>query len=105
MFAQAVAVAADVHDWAVVERPVDELCSHDLVAKDLAPPLETLVAREARRGMLVAPGDDLEEEHRADARDRCPPTFQIPYFPTFETPYRHLRRSVWRRDWQGSVRG
>src|SRR5690606_35393044 len=44
--AHAVAVAADAHDVAVVEQAVDQRGRHDLVAKDLAPLLEALVAGE-----------------------------------------------------------
>src|SRR5690606_28776573 len=61
--AHAVAVAADAHDVAVVEQAVDQRGRHDLVAKDLAPLLEALVAGEHGRGRLVAPGHELEEEH------------------------------------------
>src|SRR5690606_6052195 len=47
--AHAVAVAADAHDVAVVEQAVDQRGRHDLVAKDLAPLLEALVAGEHGR--------------------------------------------------------
>src|SRR5690606_33581164 len=67
--AHAVAVAADAHDVAVVEQAVDQRGRHDLVAKDLAPLLEALVAGEHGRGRLVAPGHELEEEHGPGAAD------------------------------------
>ena len=65
-----VAVAADVDDVTVVEQPVDERCSHDLVAQDLAPLLEALIGREHGGCVLVAPVDQLEEEHGAGRADR-----------------------------------
>ncbi len=67
---QAVAVAADVDDVAVVDESIDQRGRHDLIAKDLAPLFEAFVARENGGGVLVAPGDQLEEEHRAGTRDR-----------------------------------
>ena len=39
------AVAADVDDVTVMDEPVDQRRRHHLVAKDLAPVLEALVAR------------------------------------------------------------
>ena len=65
-----VAVAADVDDVAVMQQPVDECCGHDLVAQDLAPLLEALVGREHGGRVLVAPVDQLEEEHGASLVDR-----------------------------------
>lgn len=67
---EAVAVAPNVDDVTVLHEAVHEARGHDVVAEALAPLLEALVARADRRGVLVAPGDDLEEEHRPDARDR-----------------------------------
>jgi hypothetical protein len=64
------AVAADVDDVAVVEQPVDQGCSHDLIAEDLAPLLEALVAGQHGGGVLVAAAHELEEVHRAGAGDR-----------------------------------
>lgn len=64
------AVAPDVDDVAVMHKPVDQGGGHEFVAEDLAPFFKVLVAREDRGGMLVAPAHQLEEEHRAIARDR-----------------------------------
>ena len=60
-----VAVAVDVDDMAVVQQAIDERSSHDLVAQDLAPLLEALVGRQHSGYALIAPVDELEEEHRA----------------------------------------
>ena len=70
VLAHAVAVAADVDEVAVVQEPVDERRGHDLVAEDLAPFLEALVGGEHGRGVFVAAGHELEEEHGAGAGDR-----------------------------------
>src|SRR4051794_34855406 len=67
---QAIAVAADVDDVTVMYEAVDQRSRHDLVAEDLPPFFEAFVAREDRRGVFIAPGEQLEEEHRAGARDR-----------------------------------
>jgi hypothetical protein len=48
-----------------------EMCGgHDLVAEDLTPVLEALVAGEHGGSVLVAPAHELEEVHRTGARDR-----------------------------------
>ena len=70
MLAHAIAVAADVDDVAVMDEPVDERGGHDLVAEDLAPLLEALVAGEHGRRVFVAATHQLKEELRAGARDR-----------------------------------
>ena len=64
-----VAVTADVDDVATVEQTVQQGGGHDLVVQDLAPALEALVRCEHRRGVLVAPVDELEEEDGAAAAD------------------------------------
>ena len=51
------AVAADGHEMAVVDEPIDERRRHDVVAKDLAPLLKAFVGREHGRRVLVAPPD------------------------------------------------
>lgn len=72
----AVAVAPDRHDVAVVQDPVDQRRRHRLIAEDVAPladvpsALKALVARHHRRGPLVAPGHQLEEEHGPARADR-----------------------------------
>lgn len=48
MVAHPVGVAADVDDVAVVEHPVDESGSHDLVSENLSPFVEWLVRGEHR---------------------------------------------------------
>lgn len=65
-----VAVAADVDDVAVVEQPIDQRPSHEIVAEDLAPFVEGLVRGQDGGGRLVPAGHELEEEHGAVARDR-----------------------------------
>jgi len=49
----AVAVAADVHEMAVVHQAVDEGSGHHVVAEDLAPLVEGFVAGEHGRGKPV----------------------------------------------------
>ena len=61
----AVAVAPDVDDVAAVQQSVEQGGGHDLVAEDVAPLLEALVRGQDRRGALVAPVDELEEEDGA----------------------------------------
>jgi len=63
MVSHPVAVAADVDDVAVMDQPVYERCSHDVVAKDLAPLLEAFIRREYCGSALVPPAHELEEEH------------------------------------------
>ena len=67
---QTVAVATDRDDVAVVQQAIYQRRRHDFISEDLAPLLEAFVAREHRRGRLVAPRHELEEEHRAGARHR-----------------------------------
>ena len=55
VMAHPVAVAPDVNDVTVVQEPVDQRGSHDLVAEDLAPLLEALV-RSPARSMLARSG-------------------------------------------------
>jgi hypothetical protein len=55
---------------AVVQEPIDQRGGHDFVAEDLAPLLEALVRGERGGSALIAPGDHLEEEHRAGTGDR-----------------------------------
>ncbi len=66
----AVAVAADVDDVTVRQEPVDSRTGHDVIAEDLAPRLEALVAGEHGRRVLVAPTHQLIEALRNGARDR-----------------------------------
>ena len=70
MASHPVAVAADVDDVVAVEQTVQQGGGHDLVVQDLAPALEALVRGEHRRGVLVVPVDELEEEDGAAASDR-----------------------------------
>ncbi len=69
VLAHAVAAAADVDDMAVMQQAIDERSGHDLVAQDLSPLLEALVGRQHSGCALVAPVDELEEEHRAGLAD------------------------------------
>ncbi len=66
----AVAVAADVDDMAVMQQPVDERSGHDLVTQDLAPLLEAFVGGQHSGCTLIAPVDELEEEHGSGLVDR-----------------------------------
>src|SRR5690606_15880208 len=61
--AHPVAVAADRHDMAVVDQPVDQSGSHDVVAEDVTPVLKAFVRGEHGRGVLVTTSHELEEEH------------------------------------------
>jgi hypothetical protein len=49
-------------DVGVVDEPVDHGCGDDVVAEDLAPASEWLVAGDDEAGAFVAGGDELEEE-------------------------------------------
>ena len=68
--AQPVAVAPDVDDVAAVQDAVQKRCRHHLVSQDLAPFLEALVRGQHRRGPLVAPVHQLEEQNRSALADR-----------------------------------
>lgn len=70
VLAHAEAVAADVDQMAVMQHPVDERGRHDFVAQDGAPVLEALVGGQDRRGVLVGPVHELEEQDRAGVTDR-----------------------------------
>ena len=65
-----VAVTSDVDDVTVVQESVDECSGHDLIAQDLTPVLEPFVGREHGGCALIAPVDELEEEHGAGRADR-----------------------------------
>lgn len=62
VFPHAVAVAPDVDDVAVVDQAINQGRGHHLVAKDVAPFLEGLVAGQHRRRVFVASAHELEEE-------------------------------------------
>ena len=70
VLAHPVAAAADVDDMAVMQQPVDERSGHDLVAQDLAPLLEAFIGGQHSGCALIAPVDELEEEHGAGLADR-----------------------------------
>lgn len=70
MMTHAEAVAADVDDVTVVQQAIDERGGHDLVAQDLAPLLEPFVGCEDSGRSLIAPVDELEEEHGTGLADR-----------------------------------
>ena len=63
MLTHPIAVAADVHDVAVMEHPIDEGGCHDFVTEDVAPLLEALVRCQHCGGALVAAAHQLEEQH------------------------------------------
>ena len=65
-----VAAAAYVDDMAVMQEAIDECSGHDLVTQDLTPLLEPFVGREDGGCALIAPVDELEEEHGAGRADR-----------------------------------
>jgi hypothetical protein len=67
--AHAEAVAADVDDVTVMDQAIDQRVGHRFIAEDLAPLLETLVAREDGARPLVAFRKELEEQNRAGFRD------------------------------------
>src|SRR3954453_7091872 len=60
--AQAVAVAFEREDLAVVDEPVDHRGGGHVVAEDLTPGAERLVAGDDHRGALVAVRDQAEHE-------------------------------------------
>ena len=70
MLPHAIAVAADVDDMAVMQQAIDERSGHDLVAQDLAPLLEAFIGGQHSGCALIAPVDELEEEHGAGLADR-----------------------------------
>ena len=70
VLAHPVAAAADVDDMAVMQQPVDERSGHDLVAQNLAPLLEAFIGGQHSGCALIAPVDELEEEHGAGLTDR-----------------------------------
>ena len=59
-----VGVAAQVDDLGVVDEAVDHRGGDDVVAEDLAPSAEDLVAGDDQRCSFVAAGDELEEQVR-----------------------------------------
>ena len=70
VLAHPVAAAADVDDMAVMRQAIDEHSGHDLVAQDLAPLLEAFIGGQHSGCALIAPVDELEEEHGAGLADR-----------------------------------
>ena len=70
VLAHPVAAAADVDDMAVMRQAIDERSGHDLVAQDLAPLLEAFIGGQHSGCALIAPVDELEEEHGAGLADR-----------------------------------
>ncbi len=58
--AEAVAVAFEAEDFGVVDEPVDHLGGDELVAEDLAPDGEALVAGDDQRGAFVTAGDERD---------------------------------------------
>jgi hypothetical protein len=67
---EAVAVALEGDDFGVVDEPVDHGGGDDLVAEDLAPAAERLVAGDDERGAFVAAADELEEQVRGLGLER-----------------------------------
>src|SRR5437879_1161805 len=65
-----VAVALEGDDLGVVDEAVDHRGGHDVVAEDLAPPAEDLVAGHDQRRAFVAGGDELEEQVRGLVLER-----------------------------------
>lgn len=62
--AEAVAVTLEAEDVGVVDEPVDHGCGDGVVAEDLAPGAEGLVAGDDQAGALVAGADEREHEVR-----------------------------------------
>src|SRR5207248_7928920 len=60
--AEPVAVALEAEDFGVVDEPVDHGGGDGLVAEDLAPGGEGLVAGDDQAGALVAAGDEREHQ-------------------------------------------
>jgi len=67
--AHPVAVPSDVNDVTVVDKPVDQGCSHHFIAQHLTPLLKAFVGRQYDRGLFVAARHQLDEENRAGATD------------------------------------
>ena len=59
---EAVAVAFESEDFGVVNEAVDHCGGGDVVAEDLAPSAERLVAGDDQRGAFVAAADEHEHE-------------------------------------------
>lgn len=58
-------------DLGVVDEAVDHGCGDDVVAEDLAPPSERLVACDDQAGALVAGGDELKNRFAASGFERA----------------------------------
>ena len=70
VLAHAVAAGAYVDDMTVMQQAIDECSGHDLVAQDLTPLIEAFIGGQHSGCALVAPVDELEEEHGAGLADR-----------------------------------
>lgn len=70
----AIGLPADTYDVAMMLEPTDEGGGHRIVAEDVAPFVEALVAGQRCRAALVAPTYELKEKRRAG-----PQNWQIAY--------------------------
>jgi hypothetical protein len=64
LFAEAVAVAPDGDDVAVVEQPVEDRCGDDWIAQDLAPFANRAVGRDEHASAFVPAAHKLKEQMR-----------------------------------------
>ena len=62
------AIAANRHQVAVMDEPIDERGRHDVIAENVAPFFEAFVRREHGGGVLVATRHQLKEQHGAGNR-------------------------------------
>lgn len=70
LLAQAITVAADGDDMAVVEQSVKDRRSDDRIAEDGTPFADGAVARQQHVAALVAPQHQLEEQVRGIGAER-----------------------------------
>ena len=77
LFAQAVAVAADGDDVAVVKQAVEDGGGHDRIAEDLAPFADGAVAGDEQAAAFVAARHELEEEVRGVRLERQVARFSV----------------------------
>jgi hypothetical protein len=63
---QSVAAAFEDEHVGVVDEPVDHGFDRDDIPEDLGPSREALVGGHDERGLLVAGGDELEEQRGGD---------------------------------------
>ena len=62
LFPQTITLAFDIDRDGMVEQSIENRRGDDGIPEDLAPGAEALIAGEQNRALLIAPGDELEEQ-------------------------------------------